>query len=341
MHISYRTRHALKVLAIVLLVLAAVGLVVYIGWFRWIERYVVYTRDGGAVLNRELDPVIQRGNPAVPPEKKTVTVIYKDAEEEGQSDANQELTQMIGYYADAEMLADMDLVRQQIELLEPGTPVMLDVKDGKGRFYYDSGLSQDRSAAIDPLAMDALIRELDSKGMYLIARLPAFRDYAFGLRATDNGLFVPSGAYLWADSDYCYWLDPTKQGTISYLTSIMAELRDRGFDEVVFENFCFPNTTELKFSGDRAEAINAAAAALVDDCADQSFAVSFIATQEGFVTPGGRSRVYYTNAVAAQAGEIALAAGTENPAVNVVFLTHVHDTRFNDYSVLRPLDSAG
>ena len=139
MHISYRTRHALKVLAIVLLVLAAVGLVVYIGWFRWIERYVVYTRDGGAVLNRELDPVIQRGNPAVPPEKKTVTVIYKDAEEEGQSDANQELTQMIGYYADAEMLADMDLVRQQIELLEPGTPVMLDVKDGKGRFYYDSG----------------------------------------------------------------------------------------------------------------------------------------------------------------------------------------------------------
>ena len=341
MHISYRTRHALKVLAIVLLVLAAVGLVVYIGWFRWIERYIVYTRDGGAVLDREMDPVIQTGNPAVPPEKKAITIIYKDAQEESEKAGNQELTQMIGYYADSELLADMELVKKQIDLLEPGTPVMLDVKDGKGRFYYDSGLSQDRSAAIDPGAMNALIRDLDSRGMYLIARLPAFRDYAFGLRATDNGLFVPSGAYLWADSDYCYWLDPTKQGTISYLTSIVAELRDLGFDEVVFENFCFPDTTELKFSGDRAEAINTAAATLVEECADQTFAVSFIATQEGFVTPGGRSRVYYTDAAAAQAEEIALSAGVENPAVHVVFLTHVHDTRFNDYSVLRPLDSAG
>lgn len=339
MHISYRTRHALKVIGIVLLILAVVGLIVYIGWFRWIERYMVYTRDQGAVLNMELDPNLPEGKPAVKPQRTPITIHYLEPEDEEQTGT--ELTQMIGYYADEELLADMELVTQQISLLEPGTPVMLDVKDGKGRFFYSSKLSTDRRASIDPVAMDSLIRLLQEKDMYLIAKLPAFRDYAFGLTATDNGLFVPSGAYLWADSDYCYWLDPTKQGTINYLMSIVSELKSLGFDEVVFDNFCFPDTRELQFSGDRAMAINTAASALVNGCTDQTFAVSFVVSQEGFMTPGGRSRVYYTDVVAAEAASVAAAAGTEVPAVNVVFLTKIHDTRFNDYSVLRPLDSAG
>lgn len=339
MHISYRTRHALKIIGIVLLVLAAVGFIVYLGWLRWIGRYVVYTRDQGAVLNRELDPNVAVGKPAVKPQRKPVSIQYREPEDQEQ--AGTELTQMIGYYADTEMLADMELVKKQIGLLEPGTPVMLDVKDGKGRFYYSSKLSYDRRASIDPTAMDELIRELNEEGMYLIARLPAFRDYAFGLNATDNGLFVSSGAYLWADSDYCYWLDPTKQGTINYLMDIVSELKSLGFQEVVFDNFCFPETTDLQFSGDRAMAINTAASALVNGCTDQTFAVSFIADQQGFVTPGGRSRVYYTDVPANQAASVATAAGVADPAVNVVFLTKVHDTRFNDYCVLRPLDSAG
>ena len=339
MHISYRTRHALKVIGIVLLVLAVVGIIVYIGWFRWIERYMVYTRDQGAVLNRELGPVSQEGKPAVKPTREPVTIRYQEPEEDEKTAT--ELTQMIGYYADVELLADMELVKKQIDLLEPGTPVMLDVKDGKGRFFYSSKLSTDRRASIDPAAMDELIRLLRDRGMYLIAKLPAFRDYAFGLSATDNGLFVSSGAYLWADSDYCYWLDPTKQGTINYLMNIISELRSLGFQEVVFENFCFPDTTGLQFSGDRAMAINTAASALVNGCADQTFTVSFVVSQEGFMTPGGRSRVYYTDVPAAQAESVALASGVADPAIHTVFLTKVHDTRFNDYSVLRPLDSAG
>ena len=339
MHISYRTRHALKVTGIVLLVLAAVGLIIYIGWFRWIERYVVYTRDQGAVLNMELKPLTETGKLAEKPQRKPVRIQYREAGDEEQTGT--ELTQMIGYYADMELLADMELVKKQVDLLEPGTAVMLDVKDSKGRFFYSSKLSYDRRASIDPVAMDDLIRDLKERDMYLIAKLPALRDYAFGLSATDNGLFVSSGAYLWADSDYCYWLDPTKQGTINYLMSIVSELRSLGFDEVVFENFCFPETTDLKFSGDRTMAINTAAAALVNSCTDQTFAVSFIAEQTGFVTPGGRSRVYYTDVPANQAESVATAAGVADPAIHVVFLTKVHDTRFNDYSVLRPLDSAG
>lgn len=338
MHISYRTRNILKTIGIFALVLAVAGALVYLCWFTWLERYVVYTRDRGAVLDMTQNPRVPLGEVAVEPERETLSIYYNEGE--NAINVSKDLTQIVGYYADAELLADMQMVQNQVQLLETGTAVMLDVKDSKGRFFYSSSISSDRRDSVDPQAMDALIAQLDKKGMYLIARLPAFRDYAFGLSDTDNGLFVSSGAYLWADEEYCYWLDPTKQGTITHLVEIVDELKSLGFDEVVFENFCFPPTDNLKFSGDRVQAINDAAATLITGCGDGSFAVSFVAS-EGFVPPAGRTRVYLTDVVAAQAAAAAQQTGMADPAIGVVFLTENHDTRFNDYSVLRPLDSAG
>ena len=339
MNISYRTRHILKQVGIYLLIAAVVGVLIYLCWFLWLGRYVIYTRDQGAVLNMELDPQIPEGPVAVEPEQETISIYYNEGD--NAINTSRELTQIVGYYADTEALADMEMVKRQVSLLETGTPVMLDVKDGKGRFFYSSAVGSERRSAIDPVAMDELIAQLDKKGMYLIARLPAFRDYQFGLSQTSNGLFVASGAYLWADDDYCYWLDPTKQGTVTYLAEIVTELKKLGFDEVVFDNFCFPDTQDLKFSGDRAQALNDTAATLVATCADQSFAVSFISRDQGLTFPGGRSRLYMTDVAAAQTGSVAAAAGVPDSAINLVFLTEIHDTRFNDYSVLRPLDSAG
>lgn len=339
MNIPYRTRRFLKNLGVTLLVLAVIGSVVYLCWFLWLQRYVVYTRDKGAVIDMNLSAQVAEGPVAVKPEEETVSIYYNEGE--NAINTSKELTQLVGYYADTTQLEDMEMVLRQIELLPAGSPVMLDVKDGKGRFYYSSAIGSERRSGIDAQAMDELIEKLQKKGMYLIARLPAFRDYNFGLHHTENGLFVKSGAYLWADDDYCYWLDPTKQGTVTYLVEIVTELRSLGFDEVVFENYCFPPTQELKFSGDRAEALNTTAKTLVTTCADQSFAVSFVAGAEGFTPVAGRSRLYMTDVAAIQAAQIAESSGVEDPAIGLVFLTENHDTRFNEFSVLRPLDSAG
>lgn len=339
MHIPYRTRHILKKLAVITLVVVLAASLVYLFWFLWLERYVVYTRDQGAVLNMEQSADIPLGEVAVPPEKETVSIYYNEGD--NAINTSKELTQIIGYYANADALQDMEMVQTQTKLLPTGTPVMLDVKDAKGRFFYSSSVSSDRSSKVDIQTMDELIRQLDSRGMYLIARLPALRDYAFGLSNTANGLFVSSGAYLWADDDYCYWLDPTKQGTVTYLVSIVTELKNLGFDEVVFDEFCFPDTENLKFTGDRTEALNTTAQTLVTTCTTSSFAVSFVGKQEGFKTPDGRSRLYLENVAAAQAGFVAEQAGVADPLINLVFLTENHDTRFDAYSVLRPLDSAG
>ena len=338
MNIPYRTRQFLLRLLVVLLVVVLVAIIAFLCWFVWLQRFVVYTRDKGAVINTKLDPYIQEGPPVTRPDIGDVELIYR--EEDDEETNPKELTQMIGYYADAEALRDIPEVRKQAKLLEAGTGLMLDVKDAKGRFFYSSSVNDQRSGSIDIAAMDALIQELDQQGVYLIARLPALRDYHFGLNSTENGLFVSSGQYLWADDDYCYWLDPTKEGTLMHLVQIVTELKNLGFDEVIFDEFCFPDTENLKFSADRTEALNNAAKTLLTSCATDTFALSFVAKAEGFALPQGRSRLYILDALAADAANIAAASGVADPAINLVFLTPFHDTRFNDYSVLRPLESA-
>lgn len=339
MNIPYRTQRTLKRTAVILLTVLLVAALIYLCWFVWLKRYIVYTRDQGAILNMELSAQIPDGVEALPPEQQeTVSIYYNEGD--NAINTSKELTQMTGYYADTAALEEsISDVREQVKGLPTGTPVMLDVKNPKGKFFYSSSVSSNRNSSIDTAAMDELIEELDNSGMYLIARLPALRDYHYGLSNTSDGLFVASGAYLWADDDYCYWLNPSSQGTMTYLVQIVTELKNLGFDEVVFDEFRFPDTENLKFSDDKAQALVKAANTLVTTCTDDNFAVSFV-QEASFALPEGRSRLYLQGVAAASADATAQQTGIADPAIHLVFLTEVHDTRFDAYSVLRPLAAA-
>jgi hypothetical protein len=78
----------------------------------------------------------------------------------------------------------------------------------------------------------------------------------------------------------------------------------------------------------------------MDTCSTKSFAVSF-QSSEGFTPPEGRGRVYVTGADALGAQTIAENSGVADTTINLVFITDLYDTRFDEYSVLRPLSFAG
>jgi len=339
MNIPYRTRYALKRGFVIGLIALLAAALVFACWFVWLKRFVVYTRDDGAVLNMSLPPQIPEGEVAVPPEEQeTVSIYYNEGD--NAINTSKELTQITGYYADMEALrADVSAVREQIKALPGDVPVMLDVKSPRGSFFYSSAVSPNRDSKIDAAQMDELIKQLDSSGRYLIARLPALRDREYGLNHVSDGVFDTRGAYLFVDDGGCYWLNPAKQGTITHLVQIVTELKNLGFDEVVFDNFDFPDTQYKRVEGDAAEMLATAAKTLVTTCATDRFAVSFV-QKTGFALPEGRSRLYVTSAVAADAAMLAQQSGLADPASKLVFLTEVHDTRFDAYSVLRPLDAA-
>lgn len=334
MTIPYRTRRALGRFALALLAVLLAAILVWGCWIVWLSRYVIYTQDGVKIdfsLSEQLAPgqLAQRPEP-----EETIFVNYDDAP----GAVSTELKQMNGYYADAAALKDIPAVKAQIQALPAGSAVMVDVKNIYGSFYYSSSVSDARSTSVDIQAMDSLIEMLNKSGMYTIARLPALRDYHYGLHHVPDGL-PTAGGYLWLDKDGCYWLDPASSGTLSYLIQIVNELKDLGFDEVVFYDFYFPETNGIVYTKDKAEALATAANTLVSSCATDSFGVSFVG-KPGFALPQGRSRLYVENAEPINAANIAQQTGLADPEIRLVFLTTLHDTRFDKYSVLRPLSAA-
>ena len=337
MIVPYRTQRLIQRILLAILALAVLAAVASICWFIWAQRYIVYTADGQAVLNFDLPPISNVEAPQKPDEVE-VTIRFESGEED--VGAKTDLTQMTGYYVEPEALKDLDAVKAQMMALPAGTPVMIDVKSIHGAFYYSSGVSDTRSTQIDTQKMDDLITWMTGRDLYCIAKLPALRDYTYGLNHVPDGVHHSSGGYLYQDGQGCYWLHPASQGTQSFLTQIIIELRNLGFDEVVLEDFCFPqNTTAILVNGDRAELLTNAANVLLSSCATENFALSFVRT-ENFTPPTGRSRLYITGLDAAEAVEAAANSGVADTAVNLVFLTELHDTRFNVFSVLRPLSGA-
>jgi len=187
--------------------------------------------------------------------------------------------------------------------------------------------------------VDELISNLRSSSYYTIARVPALRDREYGLSNTRSGL-PTSGGYLWMDEEGCYWLNPTKEDIITYLIDIATELREMGFNEVVFDDYYFPATKKIVFKGDKLQALADTAQILVNTCATDYFAVSFV-SDGTWTTPVGRSRVYREDVTdPVQLQEVTQLLTIAEPNIYLVFITSNLDTRFETYSVLRPIKLA-
>lgn len=340
MKLTYRTRRRLQGLATIGLAVLLIGILIWLCWVIWLERYVVYSRDG-AKLNFDLPQEIV-GEAAIPPANEANVSIYYN---EG-SDAielSREMTPLNGYYIDYDTLSkDFDSILEDLNHLKAGTAVMIDLKGGYGSFYYTSSLSGAiPSASVNTPAVDELIKTLKSKGFYTIAKISAFRDYDFGNRNVEAGLYMTNRRGLWMDKGGCFWLDPTNANVIGWVTSIILEVRGLGFNEVVLDNFRFPaETTSYIFNGDMDAALASAADTLMTSCQNDTFVLSFCAATPTFPLPEGRSRLYLSNVEAKDIAEKAAQATMENPEVRLVFLGDTNDTRFDAYSVLRPLSVA-
>lgn len=334
MRIPYRTRRALVRTVIVLAVIALALLLIWACWLLWLGRYVVYTPEGVKFDFSKTTMEIE-GQPALPPaEQETVSIYYNEGE--NAINVSTELTQISGYYISSEDLKDVDTLRSQVQAMEKEMAVMVEVKNAYGEFNYSTSVGEYFNSSVDQSEVDGFIKQLTKGSRYTIAKVTAFQDYSYGLNNVDEGLFSTGGAYLWRDDLGCYWLSPSSEQVISYLAQIAAELKDLGFDEVVFDQFLFPDSEGYRFSGDRQESLSAAANTLVSTCATNSFAVSFV-SRATFQLPEGRSRLYLQNVEAGNVASVAGGVTVPDKAINLVFLTEVHDTRFDVYSVLRPI----
>lgn len=337
MSIPYRTRRVLNRVGFAAAMLLIVGIVAWLCWVIWLQRYVVYT-DGGAKLDFEMSANDIVGEVAMPPEAaKNISIYYNEGD--NAIDLGNEMKQLNGYYIDYEMLQkDLTGVQVRLEKLSPGTPILIDMKGPYGSFYYPSNLSDAvHSASTNVEAVAQLVSSLQKKGFYTIARVCAFRDWNFGNNNVSCGLYMLNRAGLWLDPDGYFWLDPTNASTTSWISSVVLELRDMGFNEVLLTDFRFPNSDKYIFSGDKVAALQTAAATLVSTCSASDFTLSFGVDDPTFALPAGRCRMYLTGVTANGIGQAVSQVEVEDPAVNLAFIAETGDTRYDAYSVLRSL----
>ncbi len=340
--LSYRHRLRLKRLGKWIGICVLILAVLMIFFLIYMQRYVVYTSEGAKLDfdHTTLDIPVNEASEDPEPHKKVghVEIEYKD---DAQT-ADGKLKQLKGVYITIDMLrTNPDLVLETVRSLDNSNAVMIDVKDDKGNFYYNTEITGMKKANTD--ALDELIAYLKRNGYPMIARIPAFADTSFAQSHTELALWMESGGSreLWADDNDNNWLSPEKPTVLSYQEQICKELSSLGFQEVVFNDFYFPTTGTIVYTSNltRTELIADAARELQNAFTGSNLIISFCTTDTAFPVDASSGRLYVPDVSGANVDKMiaSLSNTVNNTSTQVVFLSDSRDTRFDAYGTLRPL----
>lgn len=138
----------------------------------------------------------------------------------------------------------MDTLLEEIDRTEINT-LVIDLKDDFGRVVCE--MDSPTVTALDAVKVyiadiEGLMQKLDERGIYTIARVPAFRDAWLGEQRPEWCLHNADGT-LFTDRDGNSWANPYKQEVWDYLAEIGIEAGKLGFDEIQFDyvRFCTEN----------------------------------------------------------------------------------------------------
>lgn len=332
--ISYRNKIRLKKLLRALLILAGCLLVVSIVMTIYLEPYILYDRDGAHLsLSQETveatAPSVSQPRPVV----ENPQIVYSQG-----APVEKSIQEMGGYYITTAMLQKPEAVFEEIKAIQEPCAVMIQLKSIFGNFYYSSSIAGAPKADVAVSVIDEMISYLSDNGFYLIAEIPAFSDPVFALDHQSCGLPLSSGA-LWMDENGCYWLDPANEDVQSFLMQIARELANRGFHEIAFSGFRFPDTTSISYNSEKSKAdiIADAASQLTSFFANSSTVLSFVTDAEDFPVASCAGRIYINDVAGSRVEHYVQLYSEPQTLREIVFITNSRDTRFEEQAVLRPL----
>jgi hypothetical protein len=161
------------------------------------------------------------------PEKQAIKAIYWTAYTAGWKERREELINLI----------------EETEL----NAVVIDMKDSTGRIFFDSSVPMVDEIGAEDIRipdLDELLKTLDKKGIYKIARVAIFQDphlaenkHEYALKRTGGG--------LWRDWKGLAWVDSTSRDVWKYNLDIIKQIVDLGFDEINFDYIRFPSDGDL------------------------------------------------------------------------------------------------
>lgn len=124
---------------------------------------------------------------------------------------------------------------------------VIDIKTSHGLVAFTTNVALARDAGIiaeRPYDLKQILADAHDRGIWTIARLPAFEDPALAVARPDLAL-TTSGGGIWQTRRGVAWLDPTNRAVWKYAADLAQNAIARGFDEVQFDYIRFPSDGAL------------------------------------------------------------------------------------------------
>lgn len=143
------------------------------------------------------------------------------------------------YFTGATATSDAGKRLSEKLLASGGNTIVVDINESDGALTYGK---PDQKPLLRDLRPQ--IREWKSRGMYVVARIVAFKDRVV-LRARPDLAIRSGGGGVWRDNNGAVWLDPSNPKTIQYAIDMAKEAAAMGVDEVQYDYVRFPTEGNL------------------------------------------------------------------------------------------------
>ncbi len=317
---TYRNKLLLRrILIILAIIIAAIAILLLIG-FTYLGRYVVYTEDGAyfSFNSQPPEPSTENGLVAVPSNIELITGEPISANETiGETTTSLEDTDVKGILVDYNTLSNGSTLNE-IELgSESNNTLVLEMR------------SADQELLTSQPVIN-LIERAKTQETWLVAMISCLSDSEYAEAHIDQSIQIYGGA-LWMSAAGSYWLDPGQEAVISYLSDIIRQLSEMGFDEVILNDFYLPTSDRIDYDyGDSSSseiminAYNNLLDATMDYC---KLGLLITSPESGHQAFDAADRIY----VYFEDGGSVKEYAENHTDQYLVFITDSHDTRFDAY----------
>ena len=238
----------LVVFVLVILIITAVWL------FYYLQRYLVYDKDRvrlvlpaerAETFPTETEPTgLPAGFTPVDVEIVVDPADYSDV----QTSAGEGLSPIHAIFVSAENVKQGNLDFYAAGLGDFNA-IVLELKGPDGMLRYRSGIPFADSYGVNgALELGAAVEALKAQDVRVVAQLSALVDGTMAVRNAPIALQDARSGEPFRDADGRAWLDPYSETLRAYLTALLRDLHDLGFDEVILGDLWCPDNENVRFS---------------------------------------------------------------------------------------------
>lgn len=245
-------RHsAFSIVIVFLIVLAALILL-----FMALQNSVVFSSEGIRFVGL-FDRDVPEDTPSPSPQKSPeLVIVTPDASPSPSATPTPEPVSLqplkAVYLPD---INDAVAIAGVVQLADKGVinAVVIDMKHNDGTLGFISANANAIHSGANAATSDYLapIRDLKDAGLFLVARVSAFKDNLVPRKVQTTSVKTKNNV-IWLDQTYNGWLNPYLTEAQDYVIGIITELADLGFEEILLDNYCYPTIgrPQLLYYGD-------------------------------------------------------------------------------------------